>query len=293
MVASWAEMVQADGVFIQRPHDPSHVDLVKLARRHGRMVWADYDDLIWQMPPWMPQALLSSYNAARIKCIELVLREADFVTTTTPYLAEQMSRVLERNDIRVVPNALPSWCSTAQPDDKRENMILWRGSDSHKGDLEPVVDDIVELSHDLGPGWGWKFVGHKPDYLLPKMCGGSWTYEQWHEMSDYWRYMRSLSPRVVIVPLTEHPFNRAKSNIAWIEATALGAVTVAPDWPEWQRPGVVTYGRDRTFQEAVREATTQTLSPELDPLPKMNHSNALRMEIIDAMAAGSASAVYP
>ena len=43
------------------------------------------------------------------------------------------------------------------------------------------------------------------------------------------------------VPLIEDGMNRCKSNIAWIEATAAGAVTIAPDWVEWQKPGVLNY----------------------------------------------------
>ena len=50
-----------------------------------------------------------------------------------------------------------------------------------------------------------------------------------------------FAPWVHVVPLADSRFNRAKSMIAWIEATCAGAVVLAPDWEEWQRPGVVHY----------------------------------------------------
>ena len=47
-------------------------------------------------------------------------------------------------------------------------------------------------------------------------------------------------------------FNLCKSNIAYLEACLVGAVTVAPHWPEWQdKPGVMTYKNNAEFQQNV------------------------------------------
>ena len=61
-------------------------------------------------------------------------------------------------------------------------------------------------------------------------------------------------PKRAITPLCDTPFNRAKSNISWIESTVAGAVCVAPDFPEWNRPGIINYGPTRPFKDAVLEA---------------------------------------
>ena len=68
---------------------------------------------------------------------------------------------------------------------------------------------------------------------------------------DYHQFIRKIFPAICIVPLVNNAFNQAKSNIAWIEATSAGAVTLAPDMPEWRRPGVVLYNDADTFRDRL------------------------------------------
>ena len=58
---------------------------------------------------------------------------------------------------------------------------------------------------------------------------------------------------LAVVPLKDNLFNHAKSNLAWIEATCAGAMTLAPDWPEWRRPGVSNYESPLNFKKLLRE----------------------------------------
>jgi hypothetical protein len=71
------------------------------------------------------------------------------------------------------------------------------------------------------------------------------------DVLDYHQYIHDLKPSVMMVPLFGSMFNHCKSNIAWIEATFAGAVTVAPAWDEWNRPGILTYENDAQFVTAM------------------------------------------
>ena len=66
-----------------------------------------------------------------------------------------------------------------------------------------------------------------------------------------------------MVPLADHPFNRSKSNIAYLEAIYSGAICVAPDWDEWRHPGVLTYTGKESFQAQLQRAITMP-ADELD-----------------------------
>jgi hypothetical protein len=64
-----------------------------------------------------------------------------------------------------------------------------------------------------------------------------------------------------MVPLHVSDFNRAKSNIGWIEAVHAGAITVAPDFQEWRRPGVINYAcKPRTDLPSFQTAMWMALS---------------------------------
>jgi hypothetical protein len=53
------------------------------------------------------------------------------------------------------------------------------------------------------------------------------------------------------VNLYYNQFNLCKSHIAWLEATFAGAVTIAPNWPEFNRLGVVRYNDEAEFETSV------------------------------------------
>ena len=54
--------------------------------------------------------------------------------------------------------------------------------------------------------------------------------------------MKQLSGDFLFVPLVDHEFNKAKSNIALIEALLSGIPAIAPiSMPEFDRPGVIRY----------------------------------------------------
>ncbi len=63
-----------------------------------------------------------------------------------------------------------------------------------------------------------------------------------------------LQPAIMIVPLVDNDFNRAKSNIAWLEGCFAGAAVIAPDFPEFQRPGVLNYSSPEQFGDVLGNA---------------------------------------
>jgi hypothetical protein len=65
-------------------------------------------------------------------------------------------------------------------------------------------------------------------------------YIPWNQnFMSYQIQLRGTSPDYIVVPLVNDAFNRCKSNIAWIEATNAGAVTIAPSYlPEFRGPAM-------------------------------------------------------
>jgi vacuolar-type H+-ATPase catalytic subunit A/Vma1 len=45
--------------------------------------------------------------------------------------------------------------------------------------------------------------------------------------------------------------NYCKSNIAWLEATSVGAAIIAPDWEEWRKPGIIRYDSIEKYGELL------------------------------------------
>ncbi len=74
--------------------------------------------------------------------------------------------------------------------------------------------------------------------------------------AEPWLYMEALNrlaPWVHIVPLEFNRFNACKSILAWIEASAAGAIVVAPDLPEYREPSVLLYRNAEHFGRVLKE----------------------------------------
>ena len=103
----------------------------------------------------------------------------------------------------------------------------------------------------------------RPDWRCNKL-GDVHSYR---DVFSYMEQLHGLAPAIHIVPLCDIPFNRAKSNNAWLEATSTGAIVVAPDLPEWRRPGVLLY-KQGGFYEIVRTAMAMTEKQRLNEVAK-------------------------
>jgi hypothetical protein len=94
-----------------------------------------------------------------------------------------------------------------------------------------------------------------------------------------------IRPHFVVVPLQDNPFNRAKSNIAELEAQAAGAIAIVPDWEEWR--SVVRYKATEEMTEVdMLRAILGTLSMRMSnytPPPadrSLSAVNAMRYELL-------------
>ena len=210
-----------DIILILRATTPDIIDYLGLAKRKGIPFIADLDDDLLHLPPSHPQYHEYARNRS---IIEQFFRLADRVWVSTEQLL-YVTDAIERGT--VIPNAiLPTDLPDSPAPDR--NRWAWRGSSVH---LEDVMAH-AEWYNRIKPqpqefAWiGWvPPLDHLPNArFLP--------YES--DVETYFTSLRRQQYNVIWKPLVDNPFNRAKSNIAWLEATMGGGVCVtnfAPDEP--------------------------------------------------------------
>ncbi len=237
----WPTLYGVDAVYMHRPYAEPHLNAAKLVKDLNVPLWIDHDDDLFSVPVANPAH--STYNAPLVQDrIKEILGLADVVTCTT----EALRRVLAPHSKRVdvIPNALDErllrWGYQAGPRQPHISVV-WRGGETHRMDLQSVGEDVVRLA-EKHPTVQWHFLGNdKPWHITSRIKGVVHSPGGLYLM-NYFKTMGSLAPDVVMVPLENNPFNHAKSNIGWLEATLAGAVCVAPEEiPEWDRPGIMRY----------------------------------------------------
>ncbi len=264
---SWATLKAADIVFFQRPALEDRVQAVRMAKLNKKPVWIDYDDNLHAIPHH--NSKFSIYGTAQTRHnIAFMIALADVVTVSTEDLGQSFREILKHfpmksefnvdpEKIVVVPNAydpelMPEFANIA-PEQRKH--VVWRGSASHDKDLDLFSDVIAKNIAESD--WTFEFIGEPFWKSMEKFFaagGDRVTRTVPQDPVSFFHYLKTCAPALVVVPLEDIPFNRSKSCIAWIEATAAGAATLAPNWIEWDKPGVISYGSVEHFDSQLRQA---------------------------------------
>ena len=246
---AWPDILQYDLVFCHRPCRGDDLTILKIAHNCGVPVWVDYDDWLFDIPGWNPNA--GYYNDMGVQNIMAhCIASADLVSCTTFELYNKFKQV-NPNTV-IIPNAyrsdlFPYRAKTLEP---RQPISYWRGTNTHDADLLSVRDGFQQLNGKT------IFMGGSSWLLLSGMPKDSYHIMNSRDLFAFNRSIYDMRPKVMVFPLVDCFFNRCKSNIAYIEAMHAGALCVAPDMPEWKREGVITYipHDSNSFRDAVNHA---------------------------------------
>lgn len=246
---AWDQIAQFDAVFFHRPCRDDDMTMLKIAKNLGIPVWADFDDWLFDVPYW--NQTKHQYDQPGIQnVIATFVATADVVTVSTSALYDRFRLV--NSNVVIIPNMYRSDIYRYRESDPgpRLNDFVWRGTNTHDADLLSVCDGFKRL-----PG-KTLFFGGPTWVLLSQMRPGSFLEVGTQDNLNYMKQILFAAPKVLLFPLVDCFFNRCKSNIAYQEALHAGALCVAPDLPEWNRAGVVTYapGNAADFERAATQA---------------------------------------
>lgn len=193
--------------------------LLEAARALGKPVVFEIDDLVTHLPRSNP---MWSYCGRVANDVLATMREADYVTTSTGRLAQELAR--EEPSIHAKTRVLPNCINTtlwgerptfAHPTDDTI-VIGWFGSMFHDDDLALVRDTIAYLRRRHGNLIRFDFHGYIPP-ALAGLDGVRLVQSASADMESYVLRARNAVVHIGIAPLTDHPFNHSKSDMKWLE----------------------------------------------------------------------------
>lgn len=205
--------------------------------KYGYKIFADYDDLLFSLDG--TQAI-PEYNPKPIDTVEAgkylakMLPKLDGVTVSTAFLKYAIAGVFGYDRVTILPNAVPRYCfgyarkRTAMRDVPR---VLYAGSMGHfkdgsvgdfAGPWVPWLTDAVKNGEiELHVFDNVKFLGDVAEKV--KVHGGV-------SSAEFPATIAAIEPDIYLAPLRPNNFNRAKSNLKLLEATAIGAVLLCSDF---------------------------------------------------------------
>lgn len=148
---------------------------------------------------------------------------SDYVTCTTEPLAELLTQL--NPNVHIIPNYIPGWVLDWERPRREILTVGWGGSSSHDMDWKHNGPQIKRWL-DRNPKVDFRLIGGKKGELIglpnDRVMATGWI----PTVEDYWR---TVDYDIGVIPLRPHVFNQSKSNLKFLENSALGIPTVAAD----------------------------------------------------------------
>lgn len=173
-----------------------------------------------------------------------IMQMADEMTVTCDFMKEYYEAKTGHKKITVIPNFIPRFwmdrfynigdISKNFEKNKKKPRILYCGSGAHydiggrvkhKDDLGHVRDVIRKTCNEFQ----WVFFGGHPIPLKDLIESGKIEYHPWETLQKYPYKIASLNVQLMYAPLVDNTFNKAKSDLKFIEGCAYGIPTICQD----------------------------------------------------------------
>ena len=246
---NWVNYSSIDILYMERPVLPSFIEGMRMAKSFNIPVWIDFDDDLFNVPKYNPAHTFYSKKET-LESIVTACKLADMITVTSVKLQKVYSQF--NKNVEVIPNA---WNDINFPLDtniiSNKKIVNWRGSATHRNDLLEYKESLLK-SVETRKDWHWSWIG-KEHWMISDFIDDKQKISiDEMDIIQFFNVMKQLNPAIQIVPLKINEFNEAKSNIAWLEATYAGAVTIAPPMEQWNRPGIIRYqDMDHIYDEII------------------------------------------
>lgn len=231
----WQTVLGQDVLFFARPQSENDLKCIKNCKNMGLKVWVDLDDLLHAVPGYNKSFKFYGKKETQ-KCIEESIALADVVTASTKVISDFYSQF--NKNIFIIPNAFNDYMLKLEKPKTLLKTINWRGSDTHRQDIMSIASQLFDVANSH-TDWLVSLIGPDLWYITDglKNCANIPP----ADLGIYFDLIKKLRPSIQFCPLVINDFNAAKSNISWIEGVYSGAVCIAPQLPEFEKPGIVNY----------------------------------------------------
>ena len=240
---------QTKAVRIQRQATPQQLEFVKFLRK---LADANNFRLIYEIDDICFHEDIPDYNKYKTAFTDPKIRQSaqemmeicDEITVTCPFMRDYYASKTNNKNVTVIPNFMPKFWLGGKSDinrtmesyekNKRKPRILYAGSGAHfdvenrtkfRDDFEHV-NDVIRRTVDK---YQWVFLGAHPLPIRDLIQNGKIEFHPWKRLYEYGQGLYDLNVNMIVAPLQDSTFNRAKSDLKYIEACALGLPIACQD----------------------------------------------------------------
>jgi O-antigen biosynthesis protein len=219
--------------------------LRKISEKHGFRLIYEIDDIVFHEDIPDYNKFKAAFVDPKIRyCAQEIMNTCDEITVTNQFMKDYYIEKTGNQNITVIPNYPPKfWLGNFYDEDriakiytkrKKKPRILYAGCGAHfdvdnnvnqRDDFHHVVDTIIKTRKKFQ----WVFLGAYPLKLTQYIKNGDIEFHPWSRLYEYGQKIHSLRINAMVAPLENNTFNKAKSDLKYVEACAFGVPAVCQD----------------------------------------------------------------
>lgn len=219
--------------------------LKELSQKVGFRLIYEIDDLVFSEDIPEYNKFKPAFTDPEIrKTAQAIMELCDEITVTCDFMKDYYMGKTSNKNITVIPNYPPKFWMGHYYDEKRISSnfdefedrprILYAGSGAHfdvdnrvnqNDDFFHVCDIIAKTRHK----YKWVFLGAFPLPLKQYVQSGDLEFHTWQQLYSYPEKIFNLKANMMVAPLQNNTFNKAKSDLKYIEACCYGLPIACQD----------------------------------------------------------------
>lgn len=240
-------------VRIQRQATPPQLQFTKFLREAAnkynfRLIY-DIDDIIFaeDIPDYNKYKPAFTDPNIR-KTAQEIISMCDEVSVTCNFMRDYYREKTGNQNITVIPNYPPKfWMGHYYNEERlksnfnkfcndrtKKPRILYPGSGAHfdvdnrTGQRDDLwhVRDVIRKTVDK---FQWIFIGCFPPDMADLVRAGKIEFHPWSRFFEYPEAIYNLNPNILIAPLADNNFNKAKSDLKFVEGCCYGLPVICQD----------------------------------------------------------------
>tara|TARA_R110000796_G_scaffold20781_4_gene61631 strand:- start:4873 stop:6090 length:1218 start_codon:yes stop_codon:yes gene_type:complete len=242
--------------------------LKKIQPDYGFKLMYEVDDVIFreEIPDYNKFKFAFDSEEVRNNCIDII-NMVDEVTVTCDFMRRLYLDKTSQKNITVIPNFVPDfWMGhlfdgkevVKQFDiNKKKPRILYTGSGAHydvenKTGGEDDFSGVRDFVRKTVDKYQWVFVGAFPPQLADLVKQNKIEFYPWQNLLNYPRLISNLNVQLMVAPLQVNNFNKAKSDIKFIEACTLGIPCLCQDMETYSNaPPSLKFSTSEEFGDKI------------------------------------------
>lgn len=239
----------ADIVVFHRPEDKNKLKLARILKKAGKKIIFDNDDTYldvgnFKFTEYMDKERFNRGIKSLSESINDFIKEADLVTCTTEFLRQEYLKL--NPNVVVLPNCIdPFYFPEPLKNETDIVRIGITGSVGITSDVEilkPIIkhyekDKRVQLVlFSLPPAKDDRITRelYSEEYKFWESVNIEW--QPFVAAEDYYNTLNELHLDMVIIPRVDNYFNRCKSNLKFLENSALQIPSICQSFPTGDGP---------------------------------------------------------